>query len=156
MLARDVMSKAVATIAATATAFEAAERLVEARVSALVVVDADGTMVGIVSEADLIRGANAAAKAVGLDVLGRIEDDARAAAAVEAIKARRVAEIMTRGVIAAHETATLRELSDLMLKHRIKRVPIVRDNHLLGIVGRADLLKALIAFGPSAYRQGNG
>ena len=156
MYARDVMTKDVATIANTATAFEAAERLVEARGSALVVLDAAGAMVGIVSEADLIRGANAAAKAVGLDVLGRIEDDARAAAAVEAIKTRRVSEIMTRGVIAAHETATLRELSDLMMTHRIKRVPIVRDHHLLGVVSRVDLLKALIAFGPSAYRQGSG
>jgi CBS domain-containing protein len=151
MYARDMMSKDVATIAAAATAFEAAERLVEARVSALVVLDGDGAMVGIVSEADLIRGAAAAAKAVGLDVLGRIEDDERSAAAVAAIKTRRVADVMTRGVIAAHETATLREISDLMLKHRIKRVPIVRDRHILGVVGRADLLRALIAFGPKAY-----
>jgi len=151
MYARDVMSEPAVSVDATATAFEAAELMVNAAVSALPVVDEKDLVVGIISESDLIKGAMTVAKAVGLDVLGRVDDDVRAAAAVEAAKSLRVSDMMTRAVIAAHETATLREISDLMLRHRIKRVPVVRDGVLLGIVSRADLLKALVSFGHSAY-----
>jgi CBS domain-containing protein len=151
MYAKDVMSKDVRSIAATAAVFDAATLLVDCRLSAVPVVDGDGTMVGIVSEADIIKGAAAAAKRVGLDVLGRIDDGERAAAAVEAARSLRVGDVMSRGVIAAHETATLREVARLMLTHRIKCIPIVLDRSLLGIVSRADLLKALISYGPSAY-----
>ncbi len=150
MYAKDVMSSEVVSIAPTATIFDAARLLINTRVSGLPVVDENGRMVGVVSEADLIRSSTAVAREVGLDLLGAVEDDARAAAAVAGAKSRRVSEVMTKGVIAAHETATLREVADLMLKHRIKRVPIVRDSLLLGIVSRADLLKALISFGAPA------
>ena len=151
MYARDVMSKDVRSIAPTATVFDAATLLVTLRLSAVPVVDADGSMVGIVSEADIIKGAAAAAKRVGLDVLGKIDNEERAAAAVEAARSLRVGDVMSRGVIAAHETATLRELAHLMLVHRIKCIPIVRDRALLGMVSRANLLQALISHGPSAY-----
>jgi len=150
MYAKDVMSHDVVSIASTATLFEAARLLVNAQVSALAVLDENGTMIGIVSEADLIRSSTAAAKGVGLDLLGAVEDDSRAAAAAASAKSSPVSAVMTKGVIAAHETATLREVADLMLKHRIKRVPIVRDQLLLGIVSRADLMKALISFGGPA------
>ena len=66
-------------------------------------------------------------------------------------KAQRVTDVMTKGVIAAHETASLREVADLMLKHKIKRVPIVRDGAIIGIVSRIDLVKALISVGGKVY-----
>jgi CBS domain-containing protein len=150
MYAKDVMSSDVVSIAATATIFDAARLMVNTRVSGLPVVDENGRMVGVVSEVDLIRSSTSVAKEVGFDLLGAVESDARAAAAVEHAKSARVSEVMTKGAISAHETATLREVADLMLKHRIKRVPIVRDDRLLGIVSRADLLKALISFGAPA------
>src|SRR6478672_10487616 len=82
MYAKDVMSSEVVSIAPTATIFDAARLLINTRVSGLPVVDENGRMVGVVSEADLIRSSTAVAREVGLDLLGAVEDDARAAAAV--------------------------------------------------------------------------
>lgn len=154
MFARDVMSTDVVSVSGSTTVFDAAKLLLNASVTALPVVDDLGSMIGIVSEADLIGQAAKATKSVGQGMLGKVDDDAYAIAAVEASKTQRVADVMTRGVISVHETATLREVARLIVLHRIKRVPVVRDQKLLGIVSRADLLKALISFGASAYGEG--
>jgi CBS domain-containing protein len=151
MQAREIMSDGVMSVAASATVYEAAKLLVNSRVSAMPVVDDNGVMVGILSEADIIKGPLMAAKQVGTETLGRPDDDAHVDAAISQAKAQRVSDVMTRGVIAAHETASLREIADLMLKHRIKRVPIMRDQAIVGIVSRVDLLKALISVGPRVY-----
>jgi CBS domain-containing protein len=145
------MSASVFSIAADATVYEAAKLLVNSRVSALPVVDEKGVMVGILSEADILKGPLMAARKIGTETLGRPADDEHADAAIAQAKAQRVSEVMSRGVIAAHETASLREIADLMLKHKIKRVPIVRDGTILGIVSRVDLVKALISGGETVY-----
>ncbi len=151
MHAKDVMSESLFWVASTATIYEAAKLLVNSKASALPVVDENGAMVGILSEADILKGPLVAARKVGTETLGRPEEDAYADAAIAQAKAQRVADIMTKGVIAAPETASLRELADLMLKHKIKRVPIVRDREILGIVSRVDLVKALISVGGKVY-----
>jgi len=56
---------------------------------------------------------------------------------------RRACDLMTHPVITANETATPAEIADLLLRHRIKRVPIVREGHLVGIFSRADLIRDL-------------
>jgi CBS domain-containing protein len=147
MHAREIMSDGVFSVASGSTVYEAAKLLVNSRVSALPVVDEKGIMVGILSEADILKGPLMATKKVGTETLGRPAEDAYADAAVSQAKAQKVADVMTRAVICAHETASLREVADLMLKHKIKRVPIVRDGAILGVVSRVDLVKALISAG---------
>jgi len=133
MLARDVMSDGVMSIAAEATVLEAVELLVGNHVSAMPVVNADGVMIGIVSEADLIGHADLGTGATaGHD------------------RALRVVDVMTSSIVTADETASLAEVAGLMLKHRIKRVPIVRDGLVVGIVSRANLLQALVSRGDQA------
>ena len=127
MQAKDVMSDGVMSIAGDATVREAIELLAKTRVSAMPVLDDGGVMIGIVSEADLIAAA-------GLD-----------AAAVATAMSRPVVEIMTRDVVTAGEQASLAELAESMRKHRIKRVPILRGDSVVGVVSRLDLLKGLIA-----------
>ena len=151
MHAREIMSETVFSVASSATVYEAAKLLVNSRVSALPVIDENGVMVGILSEADILKGPLMAARKIGTESLGRPEDDAHADAAIAQAKAQRVTDVMTKGVIAAHETASLREVADLMLKHKIERVPIVRDGAILGIVSRVDLVKALISAGEKVY-----
>lgn len=151
MQAREIMSDGVFSVAASSTVYDAAKLLVNSRVSALPVVDENGVMVGILSEADILKGPLVAAKNVGTETLGRPADNAYADAAISRAMAQRVTDVMTKGVIAAHETASLREVADLMLKHKIKRVPIVRDGAILGIVSRVDLIKALISVGEKVY-----
>lgn len=139
MRARDVMSTPVTTIATDATLLEAAKLLVNTRISALPVVDGRGAMVGIVSEIDLIGR-----------VLGSVDDPARPQvhfddpAAHEALSGK-VADVMSHQVISASEDATLEEIAALLLKHRAKRIPIVRDGSVVGVVSRIDLVKSLLS-----------
>ena len=136
MQAKDVMSDGVMSVNARATLLEAARLLVNAGVSAMPVIDDHGTMVGIMSEADLIRGMAAQA------------DPAKVIADA---KARHVAEIMTKDVVTAGEETSLRELANLMLSRNIKRVPILRDSSVVGVVSRVDILQALVSVGAGMY-----
>jgi CBS domain-containing protein len=146
MRAKDVMSDGVMSINASATVLEAARLLVNVRVSAMPVVDDQGFMVGILSEADVIRHLGGMAPAES-------SDSERAAKAIAEAKSRGVVEVMTRDVVTAAEDTSLRDIADLFLKHRIKRVPVVHDRSVVGIVSRVDLLQALISVGPDAYAQ---
>jgi len=87
MHARDVMSEVQFSVASSATVYEAAKLLVNSRVSALPVVDENGVMVGILSEADVLKGPLVASKKVGTETLGRPEDDSYADAAIAVRKA---------------------------------------------------------------------
>ena len=69
-----------------------------------------------------------------------------------------VADVMTRNVVAAEERTELKEIARLMQRHGIKRVPVVRDGKVVGIVSRANLLQGLLARGPrpATARRGRG
>ena len=136
MEAKDVMSDGVMSVNARASLLEAARLLVNAGVSAMPVIDDQGMMVGIVSEADLIRGMATQPDA------DKVVADA---------KARQVSEIMTRDVVTAGEETSLRELAKLMLSRNIKRVPILRDRSIVGIVSRIDLLQAVVSVGEGMF-----
>jgi hypothetical protein len=110
------------------------------------VIDNRGVMVGILSEADLIRHTDGMART-------EVSDNERAAKAMAETRSKCVADVKTKEVVTATEDATLRDIADLMLKHGIKRVPILRDRSVVGIVGRVDLLQALISLGPHVYVQ---
>ena len=148
MRASDVMSTNVITVPSDATVYDAAFTLLEARVSAVPVVDAVGKLAGILSEGDLVRRPE-------IDTLARrslfdwvTEDEATRARDFVRHHSRAVADVMTREVITAAPAASLRDIAGLMEKHRIKRIPIVRDGRPVGIVSRADLLRGLIARAP--------
>ncbi|MGE0576384.1 MAG: CBS domain-containing protein [Reyranella sp.] len=143
MRARDVMSKGALTVAADRTIFEAVERLIAARVSALLVVDKDGKLEGIVSEADLI-GRVGTGESLTTPLRRAAENIAEAAAFVRS-RSQHVADVMTRKVVTADVDATLGELAELMVQHHIKRLPIVEHGAVVGIVSRIDLLQGLLS-----------
>jgi CBS-domain-containing membrane protein len=146
MQARDVMSTEVLSIAAEATVLEAAQLLVNMRVSAMPVLDREGFMVGIVSEADLIRNTGAVAP------VGHV-DEAYAEKAKATAYARSITKVMSKNVVTASEESTLQEVSDLMIGRGIKRIPVVRNGAVVGIVSRIDLLRALLSLGREAFLQ---
>lgn len=145
MRAKDVMSMEVATIDAKATLLEALTLLINSQESALPVVDEGGSLVGIVSEFDLIRhvmGSDAgklAAFQSQLEKGGDLND-----AYSHALKAR-VTTIMTAPVITAQEDSKLQAVADLILAHQVQRIPILRGTSMVGMVRRADLMKALLS-----------
>ena len=139
MRAKDVMSSPVTTVSVGATLRDAAKLLVNTQVSALPVIDDKGNMAGIVSEVDLIRR-----------VVGDTDDHTQFHAHLgdpdsqEALAAP-IAEVMTRQVISTGEDTPLEDIATLILKHQKKRIPIVRDGAVIGIVSRTDLVKAMLS-----------
>jgi len=145
MIARDVMSDSVMSVSADATVFEAAKVLVNAHVSAMPVVNNDGVMIGIVSEADLIERSGVGDAGWRGGLLGQVADDIASAGAYVRAKSRRVIDVMTKPVICVEEDTPLGEIARLMLNTGIKRVPVRRGRSVVGMVSRIDLVRALIA-----------
>lgn len=144
MQAKQIMVRDVVTVGVATPLREAARMMVDHRVSGLPVVDPDGRVVGIVSEGDLIHRAETATerrRSWWLEALAGAEDLARDYVLSHA---RKVGDVMTRRVISAGEQTELGEIAALMDRHRVKRIPIVRDGCLVGIVSRADLVKAFL------------
>ena len=149
MHAKDVMTRDVVCIGFKESIFDAAEVLLGAGVSAAPVVDDKGLVVGIVSEADLLRRAEIGTTPPRKSWLTRLmASDSTAAHEFVSVHARKVSDVMTRAVVTATEDTPLRDLVDLMERHNIKRIPVVRDSRLVGIVSRADLLKVLLSREP--------
>ncbi len=117
MIASDIMTRKVATIRPEAGAQEAAQLLDEKRISGAPVVDADSKIIGIITEADIISKVNRD----GLCV----------------------ADIMSHDVIAISEETPVSEIAALLTERKIKRVPVVCDGKLVGIVSRADIVHAV-------------
>jgi CBS domain-containing protein len=143
--ARDLMTRDVVTAHPDDSVATLARRLAERRVSALPVCDRDGTLRGIVTEGDLIRPLGAA-NALGrwwIDLLQEGGEAAPAYLEFVRLRSRRAAEVMTRDVVTVSEDATVAEIAELMQLHGIKRVPVVREGRLVGLVARADLIRAL-------------
>ena len=133
--AKDVMSEGITSLTYDATVQEAAELLVNTGVSAMPVLDKDGIMIGIVSEADLIREASPETWA----------RDLGEAAALASSYARPVTDVMTEKVLTVDENMPLAEVAKLMSTQRVKRLPVTRGKSVVGVVSRVDLLKALLS-----------
>jgi CBS domain-containing protein len=148
MNAADVMTHPVYTVAPDTSIVDAARLMLAHHVSGLPVVDADGKLVGILTEGDLLRRAETGTEqrrprwleiVVGPGFLAQEYVDAHA---------RRVEQVMTENVASVTPQTRLSDLVHLMEKRRIKRLPVVVCGRVVGIVSRADLVHALVsAFG---------
>jgi CBS domain-containing protein len=129
MRAREIMTKSVLTVLPTATVGKASEMLTYRGFSALPVVDAQGTLVGIVTEADLIRN--------------RFPEQSGDPAAVGQSPARMVADVMTAPAVAVSHDAEISVLARVMLGEHRRCVPIVDGTRLVGVVTRRDMVRVL-------------
>ena len=147
LTAKDIMTQDVKTVSSEATLHEVAELFVEHHIGGAPVVDpATGELVGIVTEADLMneKKRHAAIPRTALFGFALVAEERWRAAYDEGF-ALRAQDVMTRGVVTAAEDTPLAELSDLMVRRRINRVPVVRENRVVGIVTRGDVLRGLRA-----------
>jgi CBS domain-containing protein len=143
MRAKDVMTRDVHMIAPDADVRAAARIMAEAGVSALPVVDARQSLVGIVSEGDLLRRAELRTtprRSWWLEIFFAPETLAQDYIKSHAPKVR---DVMSSPVISVTEETPLAALAALLSRHGIKRVPVLRDGTVVGVVSRADLVKAL-------------
>lgn len=143
MKARDVMVSPVITAKPSWSLREVANTLLEKRISAVPVLDDSGKLVGIISEGDLMHRSEAGTeRRRPWWLLLMAGDDALATDYIKA-HARTVADVMTRNVITATPDTPLDEIAILLEKNSIKRVPIVKDGQIVGIVSRANLVQAM-------------
>jgi CBS domain-containing protein len=156
MRAMDVMTTNVVTVGPDTSVQEVATILSERGISGVPVVDAGNRVVGIVSEGDLLHRIETGTerrpeRSAGrrrswwLDTISRDEELAR-----DYVKShgRTAGDVMTRDVVSVNDTTELADVAALLETKRIKRVPVLRDGKLVGIVSRANLVRALAAAGP--------
>jgi len=152
MRAMDVMTTNVITVGPETSVQDVAKLLSERSISGVPVVDTQNRLVGIVSEGDLLhrvetgteRRAQRRRRSWWLDTIGSDEELAR-----NYVKShgRTAKDVMTSDVISVSDTSELADIANLLETKRIKRVPVVRDGKLVGIVSRANLVRALAAAG---------
>ena len=147
MKARDVMTLGVYTVKPTTSVKDVARLFMEQRISGVPVVDDQTKIVGIVSEGDLVRRSEISTQRRHPWWLVLIAGDEGLTAEYVKAHAKRVADIMTRNVITAKPDTPLHEIAETLEKYSIKRLPIVRDGKLVGIVSRANLVQAIATSG---------
>jgi CBS-domain-containing membrane protein len=126
--------------------------MINHRISGIPIVDADRQLLGIVTEGDLLRRVETGTERRHSRWAQWLSPGSRLAAEYVKAHARRVADIMTPEVASVGQLATLGEIAELMETQRIKRVPVLHDGKLVGIVSRADLLRVLASGGVNASR----
>ena len=143
MKAADIMVSSVIAVGPDCSVQDVAETLLENRISAVPVVSNGGDLVGIVSEGDLIRRTEIDTERRRSRWLALLIGTQPLAAEFVKSHAGRVADVMTRDVIVATPDTPLRHFAALLEKNGIKRVPIVSNGKLVGIISRANLVQAL-------------
>ena len=114
MIAKDMMTKEIITVSPTMSIKKLAMTLVKNQISGAPVIDRNGKIIGVVSEADII---------------GKKGKDVKA--------------IMSKKVISVTENTPVEEIARLMTAHKITRLPVMRGDKVIGIVSRADIVNAI-------------
>lgn len=153
MRASDVMTRRVSTVRPEGRIEEAIALMLARRVSGLPVVNAQGRLAGILTEGDLLRRAEIATGPHRPAWLDFLRGPGRAAAEYVRVNSRRIGDLMTRDVATVAEATPLAEVVALMAQRHVKRVPVLRGHELVGIVSRADLVRAL---GEALQESGGG
>jgi CBS domain-containing protein len=143
MQASDVMVRDVVTVHPETELAEAVKLLAEYDVSALPVMDGENNLVGILSEADLIHRVEIGTEKHRSWWLEAVTGAATLAEEFAKEHGRKVGEIMTPAVVGVAEDTPLSAIAALLERKRIKRVPVVRNGKLVGIVSRSNLVQAL-------------
>jgi CBS domain-containing protein len=143
MHAIDVMTSEVISVDEDATVPAVAKLLAERGISAVPVVDRNKRVIGMVSEGDLLHRAETGTERRRSWWLDMMASTNKLAGDYSKSHGSNVKDVMTRNVLSVTETTTVADIALLLETNRIKRVPVVRDGKLVGIVSRANLVQAL-------------
>jgi CBS domain-containing protein len=144
MKAADVMTAPVISVTPATRTRDAIELMLTHHLSGLPVLNEQGKLVGILSEGDFVRRSELGTEKHRSRFIAFILGPGRAAHDYTKSHARFVRGLMTEEVIAVTEDTSLEDIVSLMEKHTIKRVPVMRDDDVVGMVSRSDLLRALV------------
>jgi len=147
--AKDVMTRDLISVTPDATVLQAARLMLQHHISGLPVVDASGKLVGILSEGDFLRRRETATQRRRSRWLEFLMGPGKIASEYTQSHGSKVAEVMTSDVRTVGEDTDLEKIVELMEKHRIKRVPVIRDDRIVGIVTRSNLMHAMVSMARS-------
>ena len=141
MIVSDIMTRNVVAIALATPVAQAIGLMVDHTVSGLPVLDAQGRIVGILTEGDLLRRVETGTAAGATGWLGRLFQSGNQARDYIATHGRLASEVMTAAVTTIAADATLAEAVGLMQRHHVKRLPVTHDGKLVGILSRRDVMR---------------
>jgi CBS domain-containing protein len=144
MKVKNFMTRQVVTVTPETPILDAARLMLDHKISGLPVVNDGGRVVGIISEHDLLRGGKGDVGTNRPHWLRLMIEQANLADESTRFHERKVGEVMTPDPVTIAEKASLEEAGRLIEENDIKRLPVVRDNQLVGIIARADIVRAII------------
>lgn len=144
MQAKDVMTTTVATVTPETPVHEIAALLLERHIGAVPVVDSAGQVLGIVSEGDLLHRPEVSGKRRRSWWLAWLSDSETRVTEYVKTHGTHAAEVMSRPAVTVPDDMPIDRIARLLDERRIKRVPVLREGRLVGIVSRADLLRGLV------------
>ncbi len=143
MIASEIMTRDVTTVSPETRVREAAKLMVDRRLSGFPVVTSDGRLVGMLTASDLLHRVETGTERRSswfTNFFADPDDMARQYAKAHGLKAH---EVMSRHVVSVRDDTNLSEVADILDRSRLKRVPVVRDGKLVGIISRSDLVRVL-------------
>ena len=156
MKVSDVMTWGVVSVEADASVERAARLMLQNKISGLPVVDAKGSLVGVVTEGDFLRRGEIGTQRRRPRWLELVIGPGRLATEYVHAAGRKVSEIMTPDPLTVTPDTPLDDVVDLMERRRIKRLPVLEDGKLVGIVSRANLMHALASLAREARAPSEG
>jgi CBS domain-containing protein len=144
--AKDIMTEKVITVRPETPLDEFARILIEYRISGAPVVDKDGNLVGIVTENDLInqnKRLHIPTVIRLFDAFIMLESPRKIKDEIKRITAATVWDICTKEVVTVSEDTSLQEIATIMSEKNIHLLPVMRDKSIVGIIGKADIIKAM-------------
>ncbi|MDO9709283.1 CBS domain-containing protein [Paracraurococcus lichenis] len=144
MKARDLMTTSLVLVPPEMPVGAVAQTLAGRGISAVPVTDAEGKLLGLVTEGDLIRRLAEEKRGPLGWFLALFGDSRKLADRFAKAHGARAEDVMTRDLVTVGEDTGADEIARLMERHQIRRVPVLRDGKLAGIVSRADLLRAVL------------
>ena len=145
MIASDVMTRDVITIDPDQTVLQAARLMLQHRISGLPVIDHSGRLVGVLSEGDFLRRRETKTERRRSRWLEFLMGPGKIASEYTHTHGSKVGEVMSTDVQAVDENASLEDIVELMEHHRIKRVPVMCGQELVGIITRSNLMHAMVS-----------
>jgi len=146
LTAKDIMTKDVVTVTPDTSIEELANRLVKNEISGVPVVDESGALYGIVTENDLIsrnKRLHIPTVISFLDAAIYLESSKRFEEEVKRVSATKVGDICSKKVISITEDTTIVDIATIMDEKKVHILPVVKNNRVVGIVGKRDIVKAV-------------
>jgi CBS domain-containing protein len=144
MTAREIMTTPVITAGPDATLAEISELMLAHRISGIPIADSDGRLVGIVTESDMLEEDKRRQLLPRVTIFGMVPaHQGPVEDALLKVRTFRAREVMTEKIFTVEPDTPVSEVAGLLVRERINRVPVVEGGKVIGIISRADLIRAL-------------